>query len=418
MRYLKATLICGFIASIVAIGLLELGAFTGLDAALAGFIRRPGGATPPGKLQYLLAIILAFGISWTTIDIGKVSLKVVIGLAALAETVTAVWAANLNGAFFSPFTSLTAIIAAWTISFIYSQSTAGRRKRTINQLLGERVSVRTFQSLLDCDVPLKFQGEVREATVVVCEIFNHDELIETLKVHDYVAMSNAFLHNAADFLVERGAYLDECDGESLRVVFGAPLPDANHAACACKAALDLRERLAAVNQECLSLWGHTFDWRIGINSGDMVMAAYGSRRLGTFSVAGEPVEFARRLCAANTIYGSRILVGSGTFNLAESEIEVRPMELVQRHHDDSNREEVYELLGHRATFTDEEKAKRDMFWKGVVYYRERRWDDAISCFEAARDNTPGDEPIDYLMDRIKQMRGSKVEALEWSNAQI
>ena len=39
---------------------------------------------------------------------------------------------------------------------------------------------------------------------------------------DYVALNNSFLRNAADFLVERGGYLDECDGESLRVVFGSP----------------------------------------------------------------------------------------------------------------------------------------------------------------------------------------------------
>ena len=61
----------------------------------------------------------------------------------------------------------------------------------------------------------------------------------SLRIPDYVAMTNAFLRNAADFLVERGGYLDECDGESLRVVFGAPMADGRHAARACECALEL-----------------------------------------------------------------------------------------------------------------------------------------------------------------------------------
>jgi len=57
---------------------------------------------------------------------------------------------------------------------------------------------------------------------VVCEIFNNDELESTLPATDYVAMTNAFRRNAADFLVENGGYLDECDGESVRVVSRMP----------------------------------------------------------------------------------------------------------------------------------------------------------------------------------------------------
>jgi len=44
--------------------------------------------------------------------------------------------------------------------------------------------------------------------------------------------------------------------------------------------------LDEVNAECHGIWKQMFDFRIGVNSGDMVVAAYGSRRLGTLSVAG------------------------------------------------------------------------------------------------------------------------------------
>ena len=63
--------------------------------------------------------------------------------------------------------------------------------------------------------------------------------MELLPPEHYAAMTNLYLQVASDYLVEVGGYLDECTGESLRVVFGTPLPDEKHASRACRAAIDL-----------------------------------------------------------------------------------------------------------------------------------------------------------------------------------
>jgi class 3 adenylate cyclase len=258
---------------------------------------------------------------------------------------------------------------------------------------------------------------MKEATIVVCEIFNHDQLTDALPVKEYVSVHNSFLRNAADFLVERGGYLDECDGESLRVVFGAPVPDRNHAVTACEAALALSKRLDEVNAECLREWKHTFDFRIGVNSGDVVVAAYGSRRLGAFSVAGEAVDWGRRLCAANMVYGCRCVIGTQTFQLAEEKIEVRPLELVQRHAEDRDREEIYELLARRKDLSPEDIARRDLYWKGIVYYRAKKWDEALAHFSMALPPDGMDGPLELYIRRIEQLRGG-VSVLDWNPARI
>lgn len=417
MRYLKVTLICGFFAALFAAGLMELGAFRGLDAMLAAFLGRPSPPVVERGLQYFLVLLFSLGIAWTTIDISRLALKSTVALVALLETVTAVWVLNLFGIFFSPFATLLAIILAFAAGVVYAQTSAGGRKKTLHVLLGDRVSPRTFEALLNNNSPLEFEGEVREASVVVCELFNHDELVAALRIPDYVAMTNAFLRNAADFLVEHGGYLDECDGESLRVVFGAPLADGKHAARACEAALDLTERLDAVNRECHSVWGHRFDFRIGVNSGEMVMAAYGSRRLGAFSVTGEPVEFTRRLCAANTIYGSRVLISAGAFAYAETAIEVRPMELIQRFRDEPEREEVYELIARRGALSPRESSRRDLFWKGIVLFRERRWDEAMIAFQECAEGHGNDGPVEFYLRRIEQIRAG-LPALDFNTAKL
>ncbi len=416
MRYLKVTIILGLAICLLVAGLYEAGVFHRLDVGLARFLAKSFVPVPSRAIQYPIFVFLAFGIVWTTIDIPRHSLKAIIAAGALLQILTAVWVLNLHGIFFSPFACLTAISAAFIGGFAYSRGEAGSRKRVLEHVVGDRVSKKTFLALLDSEKPLNLEGERREITIVVCEIFNHDELETSLSAPEYVALTNSFRSNAADFLVERGGYLDECDGESVRLVFGAPLHDEQHAATACQAALALAERLDDVNRECHAIWKQMFDFRIGINSGEMVVAAYGSRRLGTLSVAGEPVEFARRLCRANLIYGSRILVGTNSYGLAEGAVEVRPMELIQRYHDGTP-EEIYELLAAKDVLGPEDLERRDLFWKAVVYYREQLWDEALTLFHGARGPNGSDGPVEFYIRRIEQLRGG-LPALDWSAARL
>jgi len=414
VRYLKVTLLIGFLGSLFVAALYEMGVLLQLDRAFAALLElRPPSPLADRMWQYPAFIICAFAISWTTIDISRKSLKCIVAAGAFLEVLAAAWIVHLFEGFFSPFASLLAIAGSFTVAFAYARSDGGMRKKIVADLFGNRVSKATFDELVNSELPLSFEGEMTEATIVVCEIFNHEELTEQLKVSDYVALQNSFLKSASDFLVERGAYLDECDGESLRAIFGAPLPDSGHASTACEAALALARRLDEVNRECLQIWQQRFDFRIGVNSGEMVVAAYGSRRLGNFSVAGEPVEFARRLCAANTIYGSRVLIGCQTYFNAESDIEVRPMELIQRTPDESSREEVYELLELKHGLGEEELERRDLFWKGIVYYREQLWDEALTLFHSARGPDGLDGPLEFYIRRIEQLREG-LPQLDWS----
>lgn len=414
MRYFKVTLFIGFIVSLAVTCLYELGAFFQLDLALSGFLGR-GAPTPLGDraMQYPLFLSLAFAIAWTTVDIPRLSLKIIVASAAFLEVLATTWILHIFGIFFSSWAAAAAVLLAFIGGIAYSRSEGGMRKKIVQNIFGDRISKSTFEELVNSDLALTFEGERTEATVVVCEIFNHHELTEALPVNDYVALHNSFLKNAADFLVERGGYLDECDGESLRVVFGAPLPDPGHASTACDAALTLCRRLDEVNDECLAVWGQRFDFRVGVNSGEVVVAAYGSGRVGNFSVAGEPVEFTRRLCAANTVYRSRILIGCETFCLAENDIEVRPMELVQRYTEANSREEVYELLALKHGLSEEEMQRRDLFWQGIVFYREALWDEALSIFHGIRLPEGGDGPVEFYIRRIEQLRAG-LPQLEWA----
>jgi class 3 adenylate cyclase len=406
MRYFKATLIIGTL-SLIAMLILDLtGWLHTADTSTSQQLVKLG---PDGSLKdaphtvvLVVAGLLAYVFAWFTVDLSRPATKTVVAICGILLLVTGTLTFALYGTFHSPWQAVIAVFLSWLIGICYGGSESGARKRILGRLFGTRISAVQFAKLVDSNIPLSFPGAELEATVVVCEVHNHVELLDALSPEEYVAMTNLYLKTVSDYLVEAGGYLDECGGESLRVVFGAPLAREDHAIVACKAALEASARIDLLNKECDARWHQRLDFRVGVHSGSMIAAAYGGSRLGAFSVAGATVEFARRLCAACANYGCRILIGPETYLGASEFVEARPIELLRRA--DGTRIELYEVLAPVNTLSPERAKSRDHFWKGVIYYRERKWDTAMEEFTKARIPGIPDAGLDNFVLRIERAR--------------
>jgi adenylate cyclase len=120
--------------------------------------------------------------------------------------------------------------------------------------------------------------------------------------------------------------------------------------------------------------------------------------------SGEPVELARRFCVANRFYGSRILIGPRTFELASRYVVARPIDFLSGVNT-RERHEIYEPLWLAAEAKPEQLARRDSFWNGVVLYREKRWAEAYMEFQKARDPEFKDEdaPLQLYLRRLEPL---------------
>ena len=410
MRYFKATLLIGTASALIVLLLTASGLLTNTPDIV---LKKIYGLTKPSVVplgaHIGVFVVLAFAFAWTTVDITRPALKAVVAFVGILLFVTWSQVLSLYNVFFTPFPSIFAILTSLGIGMLYGRSEGGARKRIIERLFAQRVAKNDFRRLVNSDVLSDFPGSLMEGTVVVCEVQNHSELMELLTPEDYAAMTNLYLQTASDYLVEVGGYLDECTGESLRVVFGAPVEDDKHATKACRASLDLLSRLDILNKECDATWQRRFDFRIGVNSGEMVGAAYGGTRLASFSVAGPAVEFARRLCTACGTYGCRILVGPETFELAGESFEARPIEVLKGL-GERRRIELYEILSPKNGLSPERERSRDHFWRGVLYYREKKWEKAVDEFQQARITGIPDAALDFYIRRLEQARRGQVDA--------
>lgn len=411
MRYLKATILIGTVGAAVVILLYATGWLSATpDPLLRDTIyKMTNPAIIPMGAQLFVIALLAYAVAWTTVDITRPILKAVVAFSAIFLLITGSLVLALYNVFYSPFPGAMAIFVSYLIGVFYGRSGSGSRKKVIERLFGQRVSRHVFNELVNSDVSMEFPGSLQEGSVIVCEVHNHKELMELLTPENYAAMTNLYLQTASDYLVEGGGFLDECTGESLRVVFGAPLHDEKHASRACRAALDLMVRLDNLNRECDATWQRRFDFRIGINSGEMIAAAYGGNRLASYSVAGPAVEFARRLCAACAGYGCRILVGPDTFEQAAETFEARPIEVLKAI-GERRRIELYELLAPKHGLSPERERSRDHFWRGVIYFREKQWDKAIEEFTKSRITGIPDTALDLYIQRVERSRRGEADA--------
>lgn len=308
--------------------------------------------------------------------------------------------------FINPLPFIGALLLGYVFSMMFLKTAVGARYPQFRSLFEGRLSRSHLRKLVNGETEGGFLGDAQEASFLVCSLNNSRELMEALDPQDYVAITNLYLQVASDFLVEIGGYLEECSGESLRVIFGAPLPvkgGINHGAKAVRAAYDLMLRLDELNYQCDERWQQRLDVRMGVHSGKMIVGRFGGARLNHYSAAGPVVEFTSYLSAACRYYGCRILVGPKTYTLAEAGIEFRPIDLLQRK-GLRRRVELYEALAPKQMLSAERERSRNFFWRGVIFFREQEWEKAVEAFTEARIMGIPDKVLDLYFERIDRAR--------------
>ena len=92
------------------------------------------------------------------------------------------------------------------------------------------------------------------------------------------------------------------------------------------------------------------------------------------------------------------------------------MELLRGRHARAH-EEIYELLSMKNALPEEAMHRRDLFWKGIIFYRQQLWDKALEEFRAALPAEGADGPLQFYIRRTEQLREG-LPSLEWSQTQL
>jgi class 3 adenylate cyclase/tetratricopeptide (TPR) repeat protein len=169
-----------------------------------------------------------------------------------------------------------------------------------------------------CAAPLTAPVSERRrlATLVFCDLVGSTALGERVDPEAVKELLGLYFAEMRAALEAHGGVVEKFIGDAVVGVFGVPVSHEDDALRACRAALEMRARLEALNPELERRFGLGLEVRIGVNSGGVV----GSRE--TF-VTGDAANVAARLEQAAG--PGEVLLGEASYRLVRGEVRVEPL---------------------------------------------------------------------------------------------
>ena len=120
---------------------------------------------------------------------------------------------------------------------------------------------------------------------------------EGLEAEEVIGLLNGYLGEISDAVLAHGGTLVSYLGDGLMAVFGAPLPQDDHADRAVAAAREmLEERLPRYNETLLARgFERGFKMGIGLNTGEFMSGNVGSQRRLEYTAIGDTINTASRI---------------------------------------------------------------------------------------------------------------------------
>ncbi len=356
-----------------------------LATALDNIMKEDAIRTPSPAVFYfflaMLSILTAAGAS----VLKKIWMTILFSLLCLVLPLAVSWAAFAGGYWWGLVAPLFVVVSGFSVSMVLNYRLEGRQKRFIKSAFRFYLSPDVIERVLEDPSLLRLGGEKRTITSFFSDVAGFTSISESLSPEELVHLLNDYLSEMTDIILSYGGTLDKYEGDAIIAFWNAPLDQPDHAARACRAALDCQKRLEELRPEFLRKSGHELHMRIGLNSGPAVVGNMGSHSRFDYTAMGDTINMASRLEGACKQYFVPILVGETTFRMAEDTIAAREVDLI-RVVGKSKPARVYQILREKDRMSEEELEKLTAFQAALDFYRNKNWDEASNLFKAIKDD--------------------------------
>jgi adenylate cyclase len=288
-----------------------------------------------------------------------------------------------------PLLSTTAIYLTLIFSsFVREQA----QRRQIRSAFGQYLSPALVEQLAQSPEKLVLGGEEREMTIMFSDVRGFTTISESYK-HDpqgLTTLMNRFLTPLTNAILARKGTIDKYMGDAIMAFWNAPLDDKEHQLNACEAAVDMLERIDALNKQReieAQEGGHTYiplNVGVGLNTGVCVVGNMGSDLRFDYSVLGDSVNLASRLEGQSKEYGFPIIVGSKTALAVKEKFAILELDFIMVK-GKKEPEVIYAIAGREDTaHSGRFQRLRNLTIEMLACYRSRDWEGALAAIERGR----------------------------------
>lgn len=169
-----------------------------------------------------------------------------------------------------------------------------KQKALYRELLGKVSDETVAHALVSGTLDLELGGEVKDVSVLFCDIRGFTGLTEHMHPGEVIEMLNEHMTAMTAIVRKHFGVVDKFVGDEIMALFGALKSYDNDALHAAECALEMieeRKRLNATNSPSI-------DIGIGVATGEVVAGCMGSTDRLNYTVLGARVNLAARLCSA------------------------------------------------------------------------------------------------------------------------
>jgi adenylate cyclase len=167
-------------------------------------------------------------------------------------------------------------------------------------------------------------GTKRPVVVFFSDIRGFTPMSEKMSPDDIASLLTEYFTEMVGIVFEHGGTLDKFMGDAIMALWGAPVTSEDDADRAMRAAIDMMVVLRELNEKWSSEGKPHVEIGIGINFGEVFAGNIGSEQRMEYTVIGDPVNVASRLCSKAE--GGQVIISEPFYNVLKEPPEVEALE--------------------------------------------------------------------------------------------
>ncbi len=204
-------------------------------------------------------------------------------------------------------------VGAIALTYLFEVRARRQLRVTFERFVPPKVAA---ELLPEGDAAPRLESRRLDATVLFCDLRGFTTLSERLEAEQVIAVLNRYLEAVSAAVFAHGGTVVSYQGDGVMAVFGAPLPQADHAARAFAAAREILDTaLPRFNAWLMEerLAEAPLDAGIGLNSGQVMSGLVGSERRVEYAAVGDATNVAARLQGLGREADGRLFVSDTTY---------------------------------------------------------------------------------------------------------